>query len=71
MYTYAKEKKGKEKDSMLLLSLAALFQLLTVRRGLRTTNTVHYSCQSFSVVLKNVILKLDKHPPIFIFNIKL
>lgn len=75
MYLYAREKKGKEKDSMPLLSLAALFQLPTVRRGLRTPNTVHYSSQSFNVAFKNAILKLEKQPlpprTHFIFNIKL
>lgn len=71
MCVYAREKKEKEKDSMLLLSPAARFQLPTVRRGLRTTNTVHYSSQSFRVVFKNILLILGKKPPHFIFNRKL
>lgn len=65
MCVYVREK-GEAKDAMLLLSPAAHFQLLTERRGLRTTNTVHYSSQSFSVVFENTLLKLDTPPTLFL-----
>jgi len=66
MYTHvcvcvnARQKKGKEKDSVLLLFPAALFLLPAVRRGLWTTNTEHYSSQSFGIVFKNTLLQLEK-----------